>query len=264
MVMLSFRPYRRHAVAAAIALLSIPAFLTWEARRAIRQARGGTESAFSIPATFQTLDRPLPPDVEAIGAQPVLRDAALFRGHLFLAGPQGLVEHDANGALVRRCRTGLELPPSGIVGLTVGVLAAELEPELLIATAGEGLLTFDGRRMRHIRPDRPDQRKLTALLALGSGRVLLGTERRGLLVFDGRRLTPAHPELADVAVTALAGTEADVWVGTLDRGAWHWHAGGVDRFDESRGLPHRRVLSVATSGDPTYVGTALGVAAVEA
>jgi ligand-binding sensor domain-containing protein len=91
----------------------------------------------------------------------------------------------------------------------------------------------------------------------------VGTDRRGLLVFDGRRLTPAHRELADVAVTALAGTEADVWVGTLDRGVWHWHAGGVDRFDESAGLPDRSVLSIATWGDRTYVGTALGVAEVE-
>jgi ligand-binding sensor domain-containing protein len=263
MVTLSFRQYRRHAVAAAIALLSVPAFLIWETRHAIRQARESTESASTIPATVHPLDRPLPADVEAVGAQPILRDAALFGGHLFVAGPRGLVEHDANGAPVRRFRTGLELPPSGIVGLAVGVLTAEPQPELLIATANEGLLTFDGRRMLHVRPDRPDQRKLTALLAIGSGRVLLGTDRQGLLVFDGRRLTPAHRELAGAAVTALAGTEADVWIGTLDRGAWHWHAGGVDRFDESGGLPDRRVLCIATRGDRTYVGTALGVAEFE-
>jgi ligand-binding sensor domain-containing protein len=76
-------------------------------------------------------------------------------------------------------------------------------------------------------------------------------------------LTPAHPELANVAVTALAGSDADVWIGTLDRGVWHWRAGGVDRFDESGGLPDPRVLSIATHGDRTYVGTALGVAEFE-
>ena len=90
--------------------------------------------------------------------------------------------------------------------------------------------------------------------------MLLGTDKVGLLAFDGRRLTPAHPELADVSVTALAGTDADVWIGTLDRGVWRWRAGGVDRFDERSGLPDSRVLSIATSGDRTYVGTALGVA----
>jgi ligand-binding sensor domain-containing protein len=81
-----------------------------------------------------------------------------------------------------------------------------------------------------------------------------------LLAFDGRRLTPAHAELTGVSVTALAGTDADVWIGTLDRGVWHWRAGRVDRFDESAGLPDPRVLSIATHGDRTYVGTALGVA----
>ena len=161
---------------------------------------------------------------------------------------------------MRRFRAGLELPPSGLVGLAVGVLATASEPELLIATAAEGLLTFDGRRLLQVRPERPELRKLTAMLPLGSGRLLLGTDKSGLLVFDGRQLTPAHPELANVAVTALAGTDGDVWIGTLDRGVWHWRAGGVDRFDESRGLPDPRVLSIATDGDRAYVGTALGVA----
>jgi ligand-binding sensor domain-containing protein len=252
--------HRRVTVSAAIALLSIPSFVAWETRHAIRRARDRTESASSIRATVRPLDRPLPADVETVGAQSVFRDAALFHGLLYVGGPQGLVAYDANGGVVRRFRTGLELPPSGIVGLTVGALAAAPEPELLIATAAEGLLTFDGRRMLHVRPDRPDQRKLTALLTLTSGRLLLGTAAFGLLVFDGRRLAPAHPELADVAVTALAGTDADVWIGTLDQGVWHWRAGGVERFDERHGLPDRRVLSIATDGAHTYVGTALGVA----
>lgn len=256
--------HRRVAAVAAIALLSIPAVLVWETQSALRQARDHAESASIIRASIRPLDRPLPVGVETVGAQSVFRDAALFRGHLFVAGPQGLVEYDANGAAVRRYRTGLELPPSGLVGLAVGVLAAGSEPELLIATATEGLLTFDGRRMLHVRPDRPEPRKVTSLLALSSGRLLLGTDKVGVLTFDGRRLTPAHPELVDVSVTALTGTDADVWIGTLDRGVWHWRAGGVDRFDESNGLPDPRVLSIATDGDRTYVGTALGVAELHA
>jgi ligand-binding sensor domain-containing protein len=198
-----------------------------------------------------------------VGAQSVFRDVALFKGHVFVAGPQDLVEFDAAGTVVRRFRIGLELPASPLVGLTVGVLAAASEPELLVATASEGLLTFDGRRMLHIRPEQPDKRKLTAVLALDSGRALLGTDTAGVLAFDGRRLMPAHAELAQVAVTTLAGTEADVWIGTRDRGVWHWRAGGVDRFDTASGLPDSRVLSIATDGDRAYVGTAMGVAEFE-
>lgn len=253
---------RRRAVAAgAVALLLlVPAILTWETRHAIRQARDRHASAPGSRASIRPLDRAVPADVEPVGAQAVFRDAARFQGHLFAAGPHGLVEYTADGAVVRRFRAGLELPPSGIVGLSVGVLTTASEPELLIATATEGLLTFDGRRMLHVRPARAEERKLTSLLDLASGRLLLGTANAGVLVFDGRRLAPAHPELANVAVTALAGVDGDVWIGTLDRGVWHWHAGGVDRFDETGGLPDRRVLSIATHGDRTYIGTALGVA----
>jgi ligand-binding sensor domain-containing protein len=264
-VMVPFRVRWRLAAAAAIVLvlISIPAFLAWETFHAIHQARTRTESASSIAVTVHPLDRPLPADVVAIGAQSVFRDAALFHGHLFVAGPRGLVEYDANGALVRRFRAGLELPPAGIVSLGVGVLATAPEPELLISTAGEGLLTFDGRRMLQVRPDRVEYRKLTASLVLGSGRLLLGTDKMGLLVYDGRTLSLAHPELANVAVTALGGSDGDEWIGTIDRGVWHWHAGGVDRFDESGGLPDPRVLSIAIDGTRAYVGTPVGVAEFE-
>ena len=71
-----------------------------------------------------------------------------FHGHLFVAGPQGIVEYDANAAPVRRFRPGLELPPVGVVSVGVGVLGTASEPELLVGTAGEGLLVFDGRRMQ--------------------------------------------------------------------------------------------------------------------
>ena len=56
---------RRIAVAVVLVVLSIPAFLAWEARRAVRGARERTESAASIRATIHPFDRPLPADVEA-------------------------------------------------------------------------------------------------------------------------------------------------------------------------------------------------------
>jgi ligand-binding sensor domain-containing protein len=247
----------------ALVLAAIPAFFTWETFRAVRQARDRAASAASLRVAIRPLERPLPDGVDTVGAPAVFRDAAIFHGHLFIAGPQGLAEYDADGTLVRRFRTGLELPPAPIAGLATGVLAASAGPALLIATAGEGLLTFDGRRLTQARPEEAGQRKLTAILPLASGRVLLGTDASGLFAFDGQRLTPAHPELAGVAVTALSGTDGDVWIGTRDRGLWHWRAGGVERFGEADGLPDARVLSLVTRGARTYAGTALGVAEFE-
>jgi hypothetical protein len=253
----------RLLVAAAVSIAAIPAYIAFDALRAVRQAREQVASAASLPVTIHPLDRALPEGVQSIGAPSAFRDAALFRGHLFVAGAQGMVEYDASGALLRRFRSGLELPPAGIVSITTGVLAAAGEPRLLIATAGEGLLTYDGQHLVHVRPEQADHRKLTAALVLASGRVLLGTEKAGVLAFDGRALTLAHPELANVGVTALTGTDGDVWIGTRDRGLWHWRAAGVERIDEHGGLPDPRVLSLVTTGNRTYAGTALGVAEFE-
>ena len=251
----------RVAVAAAIAIvLSMTAALWWETSHAVRQARARVESESTIRFTVQPVDRPLPANLAPIAAPAIFRDAVMFHGHFYIAGPLGLTEYDASGAVVRRLRAGLELPPAAITSLAVGVLAHAAEPELMAGTAGEGLLVFDGRRMRQVRPDSAGHRTLTATLALGGGRVLLGTDRLGLFVYDGRQVTPAHPALANVPVTALAGVEGDVWIGTRDRGVLHWRAGEVDRFDESAGLPDARVLSIAVGEDRAYVGTAVGVA----
>jgi hypothetical protein len=247
-------------LAAALSVALVVSIVFWETSRAVHQARDRVDSESLIRFTVETLDRAAPSSVEAIAAPSMFRDAAKFNGHLFVAGPHGLVEYDTNGALVRRFRPGLELPPAPVVSLAVGVLAAGSEPELLIATAGEGLLRFDGQHMRLVRAERPEHRKLTAALWLGAGRLLLGTDKAGVFVYDGRQLTPAHPGLANVSVTALAGADGDVWIGTLDRGVLHWRGGEIDRFDESAGLPDVRVLSLAARGERAYVGTAVGVA----
>ena len=89
---------------------------------------------------------------------------------------------------------------------------------------------------------------------------MLGTEKNGLLVWDGRTLARYHVALNDLQVTALAGTEPDLWIGTIDRGVFRWHAGQLDHFSESEGLPDPRILSLAVSGNAAYAGTALGVA----
>jgi ligand-binding sensor domain-containing protein len=57
----------------------------------------------------------------------------------------------------------------------------------------------------------------------------------------------------------MAGSESDLWVGTLDRGVLHWHAGATETFGEEQGLPDRQVQAITTAEDKTYVGTVLGV-----
>ena len=253
----------RAALLAVVVIVAVAAGIVWwQASRAEREARRQSSQSL-IPISFEVLDRALPVGVEPMGAPAAFRDAAVFQGHFFLGGPLGLAEYDARGVFVRRFRIGMELPPAPIVGLTVGVLASASEPQLLIGTSGEGVIAFDGREFRQARANAAPYRKVTAILSLAGGRLLVGTEKSGLLVFDGRQLTLAHPGFANVPVTALGGAEGDVWVGTLDRGVLHWRAGEIDRFDEARGLPDARVLSIAASGDRAFVGTAVGIAEFE-
>ncbi len=48
-------------------------------------------------------------------------------------------------------------------------------------------------------------------------------------------------------------------MGTRNRGVFHWHAGQLDTFDESSGLPDRQVEAIALAPGKAYVGTPMGV-----
>lgn len=232
----------------------------WTARTAWQDSAERVRIESQIPYRVARLDSPIPAGVEWISAPSFFRDVAFYRGRFFLASPLGLSEYDSNGKLLSFHRVGLELPPAPLVALATGVSPDSGTPELLVATASEGLLLFDGNSFRQVRAEDAAHRKLTALLPLSTGRVLLGTERSGVLTFDGRGLAPFHPALSEAKVTALAGDESSLWVGTLEQGVLHLQGGRIERFDEGSGLPDSRVLSLAVDGDHAYVGTALGVA----
>jgi ligand-binding sensor domain-containing protein len=138
---------------------------------------------------------------------------------------------------------------------------------LLIATAGAGVLAFDGAHFRQILA-RSGQNAdghtsaahsantITALLPLASGRLLLGTAKRGVLVYDGARISPFHDSLKNLYVTVLDGSEAEVWVGTLNHGALHWQGGEAQAI---AGLPDPQVNAIVERGSVAYVATPVGV-----
>ena len=231
----------------------------WTANQALTESSTAVAGESQLSFTDARLNRPLPAGVEALNTPSAYRDAISYQGHLYLCGPTGLFSFNADGSPAASYRTGIELPPAPLVRLATGLASDSTEPELWIATAGEGLLSFDGRSFRQIRPRDVESRTLTSILPLSTGQILIGTEKKGVLVFDGKSLTLFHSSLSNFHVTALAGHDADVWIGSLDRGALHWHAGQVDKFAEAAVLPDPQVLSLAVNGDNAYVGTALGV-----
>ena len=251
----------RASVAGAATLIVLMVGLAgWRAKRALRlsteEVHAEQEVRFDI--------RPFAPSVgatfELVSAPAVFRQAALFQDHVYIGGPGGLLECDLSGTASRQFIPGRDLPPSPIVALAPALLADSQEHELLVATAQEGLLAFNGHSFRQIRPQDSETRAITSILPTSAGHLLLGTKKRGVLVYDGKHLTPLHPSLNGLYVTALTGTNSDLWVGTLNQGVFHWHGGAVDSFGEEQGLPDRQVQCLATSGGKTYVGTVLGVA----
>jgi len=248
-------------LAAAVAIVVAAAgFTVWRAARAFEAAQREVRTAHEIAFVVRPLAPPADTGFEAISSPAIFLQAAKWDGHLFLAGPAGLFEYDPSGALVHAYRVGRDLPGSPLIALTTAVLADSRESELLIATAGEGILAFNGRRFRQILAADADARAITSIVATPSGHLLIGTKKKGVLLYDGTTITPVHPTLENCYVTALAGGEADLWIGTLNRGVLHFHAGETDVFGEEQGLPDRQVTALAISKDQTYVGTPLGVA----
>ena len=247
------------AVGLAFAVL-LGALVVWRSSRAIRSAADDVRAEHEFRFVVRPLASALNTGFEAVGSPAVFQQAARFQDHLYIAGPAGLLEFDPSGSLLHQYAAGSELPGSQLIALAPAVLADSREPELVLATANDGLLAFNGRWFRQIIPASADARAITAILPAPSGHLLFGTKKRGVLVYDGKQITVLHPTLDALYVTCLAGSESDLWVGTLNRGVLHFHAGATDSFAEEQGLPDPQVQSLAISGETTYVGTATGVA----
>ena len=250
----------------AVLTLAVLAFACIALRRfnlTLRSARSQVSRDESLAFSIEPIVPARGPVFEPVGVADIPVTAAVFDGRLYLAGPAGLAIYDSPIGSPHRLRTGVELPPAPILALTVAHLRGYPAPELLGITRGAGLLLFDAHAPpRQLLPSAPEARDLTAILPLSSGDLLLGTRRAGVLLFDGTQLRSFSPAFAHLEVTALAGNEAEVWVGTRDRGLLHWHSGQVDSLDTETGLPDNTILSLADSPNGLFAGTPLGVAQI--
>jgi len=251
---------RAVVAASVVAILSLGALVIWRSSQAIHSASEDVRAEHEFRFVAQPLPQPVNAGFEQVSSPAVFLQAARFEDHLYIASPAGLLEYTPEGALLHQYAVGRELPGSPLIALATGVLADSHDPELVVATANDGLLAFNGRSFRQILPTSTDARAITAILPAPSGHLLFGTKKRGVLLYDGKKITVLHPTLDAVYVTFLAGNESDLWVGTLNSGVLHFHAGATESFSEAQGLPDPQVQSLATSGDTTYAGTATGVA----
>jgi ligand-binding sensor domain-containing protein len=258
MVRVPWRSRWWRAIAAAVLIAPLPAvaFVFWRAGHAKEEAAAEVLAKSELPFRMASAGRIVAASVEPVSANPAFRDIARYRETIAVSSRAGLFLYGRDGTLLRSFRAGLELPPAELGAMSTGIAAGRGEPELFIATRGEGLLAFNGASFRQMVPGDSSLRIVTAVLVLGSGRLLLGTERHGLLVFDGRTLAPFHARLKGQHITALAGNDGDLWIGTLESGVFHAHGGQLDRLQS---LPDPQVLSIEAMDGVVYVGTPLGV-----
>ena len=250
------------AIAAGLLCLTAGGWVVWRAEWALGDSSQELAQSQELGVELRTVSLLPNPGFEGIGAPAAFKSVAQFEGRTYLGGPAGLYAWGAGGSLEHIYRTGMELPAAPLGQMAVGMVAGARHPELLIATMGAGVLAFDGQVFRQILGKSEESRAVTALLPLASGRLLMGTAKLGVLVYDGKTLKRFHSTTDKIYVTALAGSEAELWVGTLNDGLLHWHGGQTDRLGEEQGLPDRRVEAIALAPGRAYVGTSVGVAEI--
>jgi ligand-binding sensor domain-containing protein len=256
---MSWRSHRWRWIFAIIFCIPVLAIAVvfWRASQAKEEAASRLLANSEFAFRNAPVDRVVPSGVDPVAAGPGFRDIISYRDMIAVSARAGFFLYGRNGNLILSYRAGFELPPAEITAMSIGIFARSAEPELLLATRGEGLLAFNGTGFRQILPADSELLFITSVLALESGRVLLGTEHRGLLVFDGRRLTVFHDRIKTAHITALAGTEGDLWIGTLAAGAFHYRGGQLDELLPA--LPDPQVLSLAIGNGIAYIGTPLGI-----
>jgi hypothetical protein len=233
----------------------------WSAQLTLSRSAQVARSLHEIRFSVRPLDLAASenPGFEPVSAIKSYTSGAALGADLYLAGPAGLSVIGANGTVRRVLRTGVELPVAPIVAVAVARLRGDSDAQVLLATAGAGLLLLNPKPLavRQLLPESAAARELTALLALPSGDLLLGTKHSGVLVYTGSSLAP-YGNLSAAGITALAAPDAaSVLVGTRNAGLFYLHAGTVRH---ATGLPDEQIESLAVGNGKAYAGTPLGVA----
>ncbi len=245
--------------AAAVVVLAAAGFTVRAFRRAQRAVTSSAKqvsAASDLGFAVEQLDVRRESHFHRVLGSREFHSAVPFAGNLFVCGRSSLTRYGADGFPQQTWYVGAELPPFPLTSLAVR--RGTGSPELWIGTGGAGVLIYDGQKLMQMLPAEPGRRKISAILPLSNGYVLLGTPKNGLYITDGKHLKLLHPQFAYTEVTALAGDEDEIWVGTRREGVWRWRAGEAIQFKAE--LPDPQVLSLYADAGRAWAGTPLGVA----
>jgi ligand-binding sensor domain-containing protein len=263
------------AIPAAI-LIAFGLFVSFNAQRTLTRAALSAASDGQLAFTLKALDPAAAHALrfESVAAAPHYTTGAFFAGQLYLAGPTGLSIFANDGRLLRTLRPGAELPVAPITAIASGRLRGAHGSQLLLATAGAGVLLLDSNgdaapTIHQLLPNSAEAARLTTLLPLSTGELLLGTRDHGLLLYSGQTLSPVRfslpgIEAARLQVTALAAVDgASYLAGTRNQGVFYFHAGTTEHTGAASGLPDDQVEALAVRGRRAYVGTPVGTAEID-
>ena len=268
----SRRPIRILVAALVVCCASVLLLVGFRVQQTLRQVGRAQENEHRLNFTLRPFDTGRHSDrFQLLPAASNYSSVATLDGNFYLAGPEGLTVLAPDGTERARLRTGLELPVAALAAVTTGRLRGATEPQVLLATAGAGVLMLTTSRQgivsaQQLLPARPETADISALLVESTGDLLLGTRHAGVLTFNGATLEPVAMHLNGVdagrlEVTALAAADpASVLVGTRGQGVIYLHAGTAERAGAAQGMPDDQVESLAVAGGHAFIGTPLGVA----
>jgi diguanylate cyclase (GGDEF)-like protein len=105
-------------------------------------------------------------------------------------------------------------------------------------------------------PDAP----VSSLLLNSKNQLIVGTEQ-GAYIFNNGYFTSLHKDLPLAAFTSLLkDNNNDIWLGTQKHGIFRLSDNGVEKLDDSKGLPNNRISSLyQDKEDSIWVGTSGGL-----
>src|SRR5271156_24990 len=146
----------------------------------------------------------------------------------------------------------------GLEGVALGVHArymySDMNGDLWVATASEGLLRFKDRTFKMYTPadGLPASNIPMAVLAAHDGTLWAGSNCGGLSRFDGKRFKTYTEKdgLLNSCVWSLAeDANHDLWIGTWGGGLFRFRNGRFTQYSTPQGLPSVVVLSLAAAQD---------------
>src|SRR5512146_1527845 len=126
---------RTYALVAVLTLgvaAAIAGTVYWRTAKALRRAEQAVIEEGDLKFVSRPLTSPVDAGFEWLNAPAAFTQAAEFAGHLYVAGPAGLLEYGADGQVTREFRVGRELPAAPLVRVAPAVLADSRQPELVI------------------------------------------------------------------------------------------------------------------------------------